>query len=94
MAYKLLGSGGVRRFKDGACIPPDERNTDWQEYQRWLAGGNIPEPADPEPVHIDLSDINNLERSLKALALTFAQITNTPVSTIRTIFKQNWDQLT
>ena len=45
MANYQISSGGVIR-NDGACIPADEANRDWQKYLKWCEQGGI---ADPEP---------------------------------------------
>jgi hypothetical protein len=48
--YKLLnmalGQKGVQRLSDGANIPFDPDNTDYQAYLRWLEEGNTPLPAE------------------------------------------------
>ncbi len=44
--YKIQKDGsGVIRLADMACIPECKDNTDWREYQAWLAEGNTPLPA-------------------------------------------------
>lgn len=52
MSYQLIrNSSSVTRLADGACIPADPANRDWQDYQAWLSagGGNVPVPAPAAP---------------------------------------------
>lgn len=47
MTYKLkLNQTGVIRLPDGANIPENIDNRDWQEFLEWQAAGNIPDPAE------------------------------------------------
>jgi hypothetical protein len=53
MEYKLVknvdgtvSTTQVQRISDGAFIPFDPENTDYQEYLEWVAEGNTPEPAE------------------------------------------------
>ena len=36
----------IQRVEDGACIPFDPANTDYQAYLKWLDEGNTPLPAE------------------------------------------------
>lgn len=48
--YQLTHHGAVLRLHDGATIPADPDNSDWQAYQDWLAEGHAPQPPGPPPV--------------------------------------------
>ena len=47
--YKLTTTTTIIRILDGACIPNDPENGDYDEYLKWIANGNVPTPADPIP---------------------------------------------
>ena len=68
--YKLItNSTGIQRVEDGAFIPPDPLNADWQQYQDWLAQGNSPDATDqPAPAKTPLTLIEQLLADPAAVA--------------------------
>ena len=40
----VINPNVIIRLPDHACIPNDQDNTDWQQYQVWLSEGNQPLP--------------------------------------------------
>lgn len=70
MTYRLTQFENITRTADGASIPPDPANTDYQAYQAWLAAGNTPEPApEPEP-----APVLTTEQKLEAAGLSVAEL--------------------
>lgn len=66
--YKQTKYNSITRLSDNASIPADPANRDYANYLLWLAEGNTPEPADPEPAPSALQQIQKLEQD-NALAL-------------------------
>ena len=47
MMYKLgKDNNSIFRLSDGACIPFDPQNIDYQAYLLWCEQGNTPLPAE------------------------------------------------
>ena len=55
--YQLTATNYIIRTQDGACIPPDMANRDYNGsemqpgYLQWVEAGGVPDPyVEPEPV--------------------------------------------
>ena len=51
ITMQVSTTGLIIRDSDGAIIPPDPANTDYQQYLEWLEDGNVPEEWNPEEVN-------------------------------------------
>jgi hypothetical protein len=70
--YKLTKSPSIIvRIADGAHIPTDPANTDYQAYLEWLAEGNTPLPVDPpNPEQIMAEIVEATQKRLDDFART------------------------
>lgn len=74
----IYGCWTVRQWADQEELPDDHPD---------VLAFRVP------PAPIDLSDLNNIEKGLKALALCVAQVGGLTTPQMRTLFKQKWDAL-
>lgn len=47
--YQLTSRAPIKRTSDGAIIPVDPSNIDYQGYLAWVSEGNTPDPAPIPP---------------------------------------------
>jgi hypothetical protein len=75
--YKIQKDGiGVIRLADMAYIPDCKDNTDWREYQAWLAEGNRPQPA-YTPEELEAKQKAEEEAAREALIQTKGNVART-----------------
>jgi hypothetical protein len=67
--FKVISESVVQRLSDGVQFPADPANVDYQEFLRWRAEGNTPEPADqPTLEQIEADIAAEVQRRLEAWA--------------------------
>jgi hypothetical protein len=78
--YKLQSTGVLR--EDGAYIPECMENSDWREYQDWIAiEGNTPDPRfSPEEVQANALASIRAQRNMKLLESDFTQLPDAPLT--------------
>ena len=83
--YKIKIGFGESEFiqrEDGATIPKDEANSDYQEYLAWVDGGNTPDPEDTMSVEDEWINIREKRNELLT-ASDWTQGGDTPLTSAK-----------
>lgn len=87
----VKAKGQIEFLADLDPRPGNQVFTDFTPYQvfvdRWTAA------APPPPPPVDRSDMDNLSKTDKTLALCIAQVGGLTVAQMKMLFKQKWDSL-
>ncbi len=68
ITYQLTKGTNIVRTSDGASIPPDPMNADYQAYQAWVAAGNAATPyIAPTPDYPALARVALIASDMVAL---------------------------
>lgn len=86
--YSYNAMGAIVRSTDGATIPKDPNNSDYQNVLSWITSGNTIQPYIPPPLTQDQLDVQaaNAYTKLTALkSMTPAQIQNWVQANVTTL---------
>lgn len=67
--YKIIDEKNIKRLSDGAVIPTDTANADYQAFIDWLGGGNVPDHADQSLSPVYRCDPWQIRKALNNLNL-------------------------
>lgn len=83
MMYKKTSGTEIIRLADNTTIAANDSNTDYQEFKRWIAKGNMIQPADAPtsaelnaPVVAKLAEIDI--KSIRSLREYIAKLPDAP----------------